>query len=98
MRRSRTLDAIALDWSPFCEALSSWSHNDHDWTGSARIAELLQATGALATLGSGLAALALLSASRRWSVDGRLLLWWMAFRGLFQSLTQSRCPTGYHES
>ncbi len=63
-------------------------HNDHDWTGSAPIAQLLQGTGALATLVSGLASFATLSARRRWSADVRLFLWWMAFEGLFQSLTQ----------
>ncbi len=63
-------------------------HNDHDWTGSAPIAQLLQGTGALATLASGLASFATLSAQRRWSADAQLLVWWMAFQGLFQSLTQ----------
>ena len=63
-------------------------HNDHDWTGSAPNVELLQGTGALATLASGLAWLLALSASRTSSVTGRVLLWWLAFQGLFQSLTQ----------
>lgn len=63
-------------------------HNDHDWTGSAPDVELLQGTGALATLASGLVSLVLLSAVRRWPVTGRVFLWWLALQGLFQSLTQ----------
>lgn len=63
-------------------------HNDHDWTGSAPDVELLQGTGALATLAGGLVSLVLLCAVRRWSVTGRVFLWWLAFQGLFQSLTQ----------
>ena len=54
-------------------------HNDHDWSGASPIAELLQGTGAIATLASGLVFLA---ASRR------LFGFWMAFEGLFQSLSQ----------
>jgi hypothetical protein len=63
-------------------------HNDHDWTGSAPIAELLQGTGALATQASGLASLVALSWRRRWGADARLFVFWMAFQGLYQSLTQ----------
>ncbi len=55
-------------------------HNDHDWTGSAPSVELLQGTGAIATLVGGLACLGL---ARRW-----LFGFWMAFEGLFQSLSQ----------
>lgn len=54
-------------------------HNDHDWTGSSPVVEVLQGTGALATLASGLA---FLGAPRR------LFGFWMAFEGLFQSLSQ----------
>jgi hypothetical protein len=54
-------------------------HNDHDWTGSAPIAELLQGTGAIATLTSGLVFLCL---------PRRPFFFWMAFEGLFQSLSQ----------
>jgi len=59
-------------------------HNDHDWTGHAPIAELLQGTGAVATLASGLAFLAALG----WSRGPRPFFGWMAFQGLFQSLSQ----------
>lgn len=63
-------------------------HNNHDWSGSDPIAELLQGTGALAILLFGLAALLSL---RRWSGGSatlRLGLAWFAFNGLFQSLPQ----------
>ena len=63
-------------------------HNDHDWTGHAANVELLQGTGALATLASGLIFTAALTSARRASVTWRLFLFWMAFQGLFQSLTQ----------
>jgi hypothetical protein len=63
-------------------------HNDHDWTGSSPVAPLLQGTGALATLCSGLGSLALLRGWRNGSTGARLFLWWLAFQGLFQSLTQ----------
>jgi hypothetical protein len=63
-------------------------HNDHDWTGKAPIAELLQGSGALATLASGLAFCAALALVTRASATWRLFLFWMAFQGLFQSLTQ----------
>ena len=55
-------------------------HNNHDWTGSAPNVDLLQGTGAIATLASGLFFLTV----RRW----RLFAFWMAFEGLFQSLSQ----------
>ena len=64
-------------------------HNDHDWAVRATIADLLQGTGALATLASGLVALVVLSmAAQRLSATWRLFVWWLAFQGLFQSLTQ----------
>jgi hypothetical protein len=63
-------------------------HNDHDWTGRAPTVELLQGTGALATLASGLAFSFGLAAARRLTVTWRLFLFWMAFEGLYQSLTQ----------
>jgi hypothetical protein len=63
-------------------------HNDHGWTGTSPVTDLLQATGALATLCSGLASLAALRAWRGASASTRLLLFWLAFQGLFQSLTQ----------
>ncbi len=63
-------------------------HNDHDWTGHSAAAELLQGTGALATLASGLAFGAGLAMARRLSPTWRLFLFWMAFEGLYQSLMQ----------
>jgi hypothetical protein len=63
-------------------------HNNHDWTGHAPTVELLQGTGALATLVSGIAFCAGLAAAHRLPVTWRLLVFWMAFEGLYQSLTQ----------
>jgi hypothetical protein len=63
-------------------------HNNHDWTGNSSRVELLQGTGALATLVSGLVFSAGLAVARRASVTWRLFLFWMAFQGLYQSLTQ----------
>lgn len=55
-------------------------HNDHDWSVRAPIAELLQGGGAIATLVSGLAFLPF--------AGRRLFFFWMAFEGLFQSMSQ----------
>jgi len=63
-------------------------HNNHEWTGTAPIAELLQGTGAIATLASGLTFAILLSHRRLASPSLRLFCFWMAFQGLYQSLTQ----------
>ena len=63
-------------------------HNDHGWTGHAADVGLLQGTGALATLVSGLVFSGALPMARRASVSWRLFLFWMAFQGLYQSLTQ----------
>lgn len=54
-------------------------HNNHEWTGDSPIVELLQGTGAIATLVSGLVFLGL---------RGRMFFFWMAFEGLFQSLSK----------
>ncbi len=54
-------------------------HNNHQWTEGAPIAELLQGTGAIATLISGLVCLV-------WA--RKPFFFWMAFEGLFQSLSQ----------
>jgi hypothetical protein len=59
-------------------------HNDHDWYGDARIAELFQGTGALAILVSGLLFAWLAGRRQRPS----LLVLWMAFHGLFQAIPQ----------
>lgn len=62
-------------------------HNDHDWTGTSPIVELLQGTGAIATMVSGLAALGAMRVAAL-PPTGRLLLFWLAYQGLSQSLTQ----------
>lgn len=59
-------------------------HNNHDWTGTAPIAELFQGTGAMAILASGLIFTAI---AARQSKPSFLVLW-MAFHGLFQALPQ----------
>lgn len=62
-------------------------HNNHDWSGSDPIAELLQGSGALFILLAGLFALSLLGRPGR-NATVRLGLAWFAFNGLFQSLPQ----------
>lgn len=59
-------------------------HNDHDWTGSAPIAELYQGTGAIAILASGL----IFSSIAATRAKPSFFVLWMAFNGLFQSLPQ----------
>jgi hypothetical protein len=63
-------------------------HNDHAWTGTAATAELLQASGAIATLASGLAFTVILASNRRLAPPWRIFVFWMAFEGLFQSASQ----------
>lgn len=63
-------------------------HNDHDWRGDAPVAELLQGGGALATLLSGLIFLWLAGRIGAARPTWRLFAFWMAFQGLFQSLSQ----------
>ena len=63
-------------------------HNDHDWSGKAAVAELLQGGGAVATLFSGLAFLWLAGRVSPARPTWRLFAFWMAFQGLFQSLSQ----------
>lgn len=62
-------------------------HNNHGWTGSHPLAELFQGTGALATLLLGLVCALWLRGSRgrAWV---RLLLFWLAFCGVFMALPQ----------
>jgi hypothetical protein len=62
-------------------------HNNHGWTGSHPLAELFQGTGALATLLLGLACALRLRGGRdrAWV---RLLLFWLAFCGMFMALPQ----------
>lgn len=64
-------------------------HNDHDWRGDAPVAELLQGGGAIATLLSGLAFLWLAGRIGLDRPAWRLFAFWMAFQGLFQSLSQA---------
>jgi hypothetical protein len=59
-------------------------HNNHRWIGEAPIADLFQGTGALAILLFGLLFAAIAVRQARPS----LLLLWLAFQGLFQSLPQ----------
>ena len=59
-------------------------HNNHRWVGEAPIADLFQGTGAVAILLSGLVFCAIASRQARPS----LIILWMAFQGLFQSLPQ----------
>jgi hypothetical protein len=63
-------------------------HNNHTWSGDNPLASLLQGSGALAILLSGLACgiRAHRPAPRSWS--GQLLLVWMAYHGCFQALPQ----------
>lgn len=63
-------------------------HNDHDWTGDAPVAELLQGTGALGTLSGGVVFLVLLAAVRGVSATWRGFFFWMAAQGLFQAFSQ----------
>jgi hypothetical protein len=67
-------------------------HNNHIWTGSNPIADLFQGTGAAATLVSGLTFCTLLSQPRSDRPTWRLFLYWMAFQGIYQSLTQITVP------
>lgn len=63
-------------------------HNDHAWSGDNPIAELLQGSGAVATLASGLAFLMVSMRAHRATPTWQLFFFWMAFQGLFQALTQ----------
>lgn len=63
-------------------------HNNHNWTGDAPIAALLQGAGALAILTLGLACMAVLAVAPPRRGAARLLLFWLAFHGLFLALPQ----------
>src|SRR5690348_9129899 len=63
-------------------------HNNHNWTGDAPILPLLQGTGGVADLAMGLIFAGLLRASASRSMTTRLFLFWMAFQGLYQGLSQ----------
>ena len=62
-------------------------HNNHNWSGSDPIAELLQGSGALAILVTALASLALLRRAGG-GATARLFLVWIAFSGFYQALPQ----------
>lgn len=63
-------------------------HNNHGWEGSHPLAALFQGTGAVAILISGILFALLLQASAGRTAVGRLLVIWMAYHGLMQSLPQ----------
>jgi hypothetical protein len=63
-------------------------HNNHGWTGDAPIAALLQGTGALVILTAGLACMAMLAFAPPRRGAARLLLFWLAFHGIFLALPQ----------
>ena len=63
-------------------------HNNHGWTGADPRVELLQGTGAIADLVIGLLFSALLAGASRRSTNTKLFLFWMAFQGLYQCLSQ----------
>lgn len=61
-------------------------HNNHKWAGEHPLASLFQGTGALATVLTALACIALLRHARGTTL--RLFLVWMAYCGLFMALPQ----------
>jgi hypothetical protein len=63
-------------------------HNNHDWTGSNPLAEVEQGAGVLADLVVGLAAAGWLARRPGASASWRLLVFWIAFCGLFSALPQ----------
>lgn len=63
-------------------------HNNHTWTGHDPVAGLLQGTGALADLASGLIFAALLARSENRPLTLRLTVFWMAYQGFFLALPQ----------
>jgi len=61
-------------------------HNNHHYEGNHPLLPLLQGTGGLADLVSGLIFAALLSGGR--SMTARLFLFWMAFQGFYAGFSQ----------
>jgi hypothetical protein len=61
-------------------------HNNHSWTGDNPIAQLFQGTGAVAVLLTGV--MCFLALRLRTSGVLALLVFWMAYHGLFMSLPQ----------
>jgi hypothetical protein len=63
-------------------------HNNHKWTGDNPILALLQGTGGLADLIMGIVFAVWLDRAEARSMTMRLFLFWMAFQGLYQGLSQ----------
>jgi hypothetical protein len=63
-------------------------HNNHSWEGENPLANLFQGAGALAILLTGAACAVLLRRGPQRSTTLRLLLVWMTYNGIFQSLSQ----------
>ena len=61
-------------------------HNNHNWTGHSPLVNLLQGTGLLADLASGLLFSIVLACAP--SAKGRLFFFWMAFEGAYEGLPQ----------
>jgi hypothetical protein len=63
-------------------------HNNHGWEGEHPLASLFQGTGALATVLSGAICALWLARGNVRSTTARLLLFWMAYSGIFMALPQ----------
>jgi hypothetical protein len=63
-------------------------HNNHGWTGTNPLADLLQGTGALADLACGLLFALLLAKAVNRSTSSRLFLFWMTYQGFYLALPQ----------
>jgi hypothetical protein len=63
-------------------------HNNHNWTGNDPILPLLQGTGGLADLAMGLVFAFWLKGATDRSLTTRLFLFWMAFQGFYEGLSQ----------
>ncbi|SEN15062.1 hypothetical protein SAMN05428959_101411 [Duganella sp. CF517] len=63
-------------------------HNNHRWDGDNALAALFQGTGALATLLAGIVCAMWLGRGAGKSTASRLLLFWMAYTGVFMALPQ----------
>jgi len=63
-------------------------HNNHHWECDAPILSLLQGTGGLTDLILGFVFAGLLNIASARSMTTRLFLFWMAFQGLYQGLSQ----------
>jgi hypothetical protein len=63
-------------------------HNNHTWQGQHPLAALFQGTGALATFATGMGCALLLQRRQHGSATRGLLLFWMAYAGMFMALPQ----------